>query len=793
MRGKLRSLVVSSTVGSLLAVFLPIALTEVKAATIVFADSLNGDDSTGNGSAGSPYRTFHKAYSVATAGDTINLTGTFTWTDAAETGDVATTGYTLAKNLTIVGQSRATIIQAAATRNTADRMVFFIARGATVTLRNLTVRHGKVVTDDHGGGITLYGEYCGQAGQCAGATGVLTLDQVDVVQNDAGTPLNSYTYDRAGGVMMQENANLTVVGSNIEDNKCICKFYAAGGIYGGMQSATISISNSSVSKNVVVSDGGSSYPYNYTSVAGGLATQRFGKVTITNSTFYGNTTNSYGGAMSLYYQDRGVRLTNVTVVGNSATLGAGGILWNQLYSGNNYDLRMKNVLLADNTGVGGASSDFYAKDGISGNSIVTSYSIIESSTNKTFTGTGIITGNQAALNVDSDIATNSASNGSKSLALLSGSVAIDAGDSAAHGATGNTVTPPSTDQRGFARVGSYDVGAFENGAGTPPTTTTTSTTTTSTTTTTTTTSTTTTLAPATTVSASTTVQGATTTTAASSNRTPTSTTVASSTQTTVAAIPQVLVPQVSTTVASSDAEGGDSSTATSTTNSSSSSSLNSDPSTTTTLSGSRTVTSTTAVSEDEAAVAQSTNAPDAPAVSLGEAASLVGGEQAITLLQRVNDTLVLSVGNLQVVVSAVSSTGEVLPLDVDGNVRLDETRQLQVELENTLPLSTIESWMYSTPTLLGTFTSAIDGSAGETFTVGKEIEDGEHRLVLKQIGADGVEVVMAVGVAIGSLGDSNWTFSRVIMIPLVLAIVAALVIPARRRSRKEELPESQQI
>ena len=146
---------------ALIAGFFVFSAPQVRAvATTVYADSVNGSDSSGDGTAGNPYQTFHKAYTSAVSGDTIDLTGTFTWTNAGETGDAAGSGYTISKNLTIQGQSRSTIVQAAATRNSADRMVFFINAGATVTMRNLTVRHGRVTGQGQGGGITLYGTYC---------------------------------------------------------------------------------------------------------------------------------------------------------------------------------------------------------------------------------------------------------------------------------------------------------------------------------------------------------------------------------------------------------------------------------------------------------------------------------------------------------------------------------------------------------------------------------------------------------------------------------------------------------
>jgi hypothetical protein len=55
----------------------------------IYANSSSGNDDTGDGSSENPYHTFHKAYTMASAGDIIHLQGTFTWTDANELGDVA--------------------------------------------------------------------------------------------------------------------------------------------------------------------------------------------------------------------------------------------------------------------------------------------------------------------------------------------------------------------------------------------------------------------------------------------------------------------------------------------------------------------------------------------------------------------------------------------------------------------------------------------------------------------------------------------------------------------------------
>lgn len=111
--------------------------------TTIYINYSSGNDATGNGSLGNPYKTFTKGYTIAASGDTLNLTGTFTWTNADETGD-NTSGFTINKNLTIRGQGAAlTIVQAHSSENSADRRVFNIGAGYTVTIRDLTIRHGR--------------------------------------------------------------------------------------------------------------------------------------------------------------------------------------------------------------------------------------------------------------------------------------------------------------------------------------------------------------------------------------------------------------------------------------------------------------------------------------------------------------------------------------------------------------------------------------------------------------------------------------------------------------------------
>ena len=402
-----------------------------------YVNSSTGNDTTGDGSSGAPYKTFYKGYTQASSGDTLNLTGTFSWTDADETGDSAGTGYNIAKNLTIQGQGAdETIIQANAVSNTADRSVFYIS--ATVTIKNLTIRNGVNTSEGTGGGITN--------------AGTLTLQQVRITGNRVN--FGEYVYWGAGGVYTKENYSVTITNSTIDNNTYNGKAYGSGGVY-STQSATSIITGTTFNGNVGISSAPTTYAYSYSNPSGAFGAFRFCYVTITNCTFFNNSSNSNSGAIQIYY-DYYAKITNSTIVGNSATYGAGGILYQSESDG--YNLSLKNTIIANNTGVSGAADDFYAYNAASGGRITDNgYNIVETSANKTWSGTGNITGEQSNLNIDDELLDNSSIYGPDTLALLSGSVAINAGDSAAN----SGITIPTNDQRGAERVDATDIGAYE--------------------------------------------------------------------------------------------------------------------------------------------------------------------------------------------------------------------------------------------------------------------------------------------------------------------------------------------
>jgi predicted outer membrane repeat protein len=153
--------------------------------------------------------------------------------------------------------------------------------------------------------------------------------------------------------------------------------------------------------------------------------------TLTNVTISGNTATTNGGG--IYASGNTLNITNSTIAYNSGT-GAGGI-----HKQGGGVATLKNTILAYNTGGNSNGAQNSLGNNIdSGNTV------------------GLNTGLGDKINTDPLLGSLQYNGGpTKTHALLTGSPAIDAG---------TAVGAPATDQRGGARVGATDIGAYEFGA-----------------------------------------------------------------------------------------------------------------------------------------------------------------------------------------------------------------------------------------------------------------------------------------------------------------------------------------
>lgn len=282
------------------------------------------------------------------------------------------------------------------------------------------------------------------------------------VKNTKGKGLNSRVFFTSATVAL---SGLTITGGDVIG-------FGSAGVGGGIfNSGTLSVTNSTISGNMVDADGGGIFNDrgtvnvtnstisgnvaiggNFAGIGGGIFNG--GTLSVTNSTISGN--QASGGGGGIYADGDVVNVTNSTISGNMAASG-GGIL--RAVGAVN----ARNSIIAGNT-AGASGPDF------SGTLISQGYNLIG---NTSFASIGgITTGN--ILNQNPLLGPLTDNGGpTQTHALLPGSPAINAGNNAL--ALDPNNQPLTTDQRGpgFPRTlaGTVDIGAFEDSCNrdtTPP-------------------------------------------------------------------------------------------------------------------------------------------------------------------------------------------------------------------------------------------------------------------------------------------------------------------------------------
>lgn len=177
-------------------------------------------------------------------------------------------------------------------------------------------------------------------------------------------------------------------------------------------------------------------------------------------------------------------------------------------------------------------------------------------------------------------------------------------------------------------------------------------------------------------------------------------------------------------------------------------------------------------------------APSAPSVVAGSAAVNVGGKTETATVERANNQLVVSVGALKAVVGGLNPDGSQMALDDDGNVRLNSGDTVRIKLAGFKPGTKMEAWLFSTPVLLGTSKVGADGAVTGSFTIPKNAPEGAHRVVIVARTTDGKPATLAIGINVGEWDSGPGVAVWLIVLPIALAVVGGLLLPAQRRRRR---------
>uniref|UniRef100_UPI004047A71A right-handed parallel beta-helix repeat-containing protein n=1 Tax=Polaribacter sp. TaxID=1920175 RepID=UPI004047A71A len=252
----------------------------INAADIYVSDS--GDDTTGDGSQGNPYKTLHQAVTLAVANDNIIIVG-------AVSQSVKTT---IGKNLTITGTSNASITRTG-TFNLIDVTLAATVSFSNITFQNMTNTGAGGVLYSAGSAANITFTNCTFSGNSTSGSnggGVIFLGNLVTVNlTNCLLTGNNSTVGGGGAVSVSGTGTLNVNGSTFYNNSANTQ----GGAIRLQNTATATISKSTFFSNKITTND------NFSGAAV-RANATGNTVTITNCLFYNNKGNAGAGDYTDY-------------------------------------------------------------------------------------------------------------------------------------------------------------------------------------------------------------------------------------------------------------------------------------------------------------------------------------------------------------------------------------------------------------------------------------------------------------------------------------------------------------
>lgn len=163
--------------------------------------------------------------------------------------------------------------------------------------------------------------------------------------------------------------------------------------------------------------------------------------------------------------------------------------------------------------------------------------------------------------------------------------------------------------------------------------------------------------------------------------------------------------------------------------------------------------------------------------------ALVDGEKVTVSTQRLDNEVIVTVGEVKAVFGARNSAGEKAALSADGGVSLEGGGTIDVRAEGLAPESDAEGLLYSEPTRLGTAQANDAGRLEHSFAVPGDIAGGNHRFVIRMKNAENRTVDLALGVVTVG-GEDGVGLAAVVLVVLGIGIGFALFLPAALKRRR---------
>jgi hypothetical protein len=181
----------------------------------------------------------------------------------------------IGQDVTILGQgAKSTVVQAGATPMSGNNRIFTVSEGVTVTLGEMTIRHGNPGGSEPGGAVQIL----------TGAN--VTIEDAAIVTNRAG---------RDGGAIRLQSASLTINNSEISENSAnkLGAITYGGGIEIVTDSgnAMLAVNNSTIADNFVGNGGG---------ISAWASSGSTVNLTLTHCTIADNSIESAGAGSGLY-------------------------------------------------------------------------------------------------------------------------------------------------------------------------------------------------------------------------------------------------------------------------------------------------------------------------------------------------------------------------------------------------------------------------------------------------------------------------------------------------------------